>query len=442
MPYGNYNFVIDSHFQPFSFNEMLQPWVMYSNAYEKTEAAYDELAQKADTFKYLASQTDGNPRAKAIYENYANELNKQAEDLAKNGLSIANRRSLTNLKRRYQGEIGQLVAADEKLKELQKQRNALYAAGKTMLYANDNPTLDDFLGEGNDFNRYAIDSADLRARGNALGKAISSREYSNDEAGNVLGNQYRLWRQTHGIQDINQFMNSDLVKQVVANELIANGSANNLSGRSLEAAKQNILNGIYEGIIYEESVKPMENKDFISAGERARLAQSAEATALNAALYGYRKNEKGQWVPDDTLRNVKGRSTSTSGSSTTSTTKKSTAGANKLTQTSNRVRISWRGNNPNDLNEDSDEDYEVNDVDKDETEHTGRLWRYEKLPKYAQKIADEYIGDGDADLYDFYFQPYESGLWNDTEAELEIVPRDIKDFRQQESLDSELFGNH
>ena len=435
----NYSFVIDSSFQPFSFNEMMQPWVVYSNAAEKAEEQYLDLVDKADTFKYLAQQTEGNPRAKAIYENYANELSKQADDFSKNGLSINNRRSLLNLRRRYKGEIGLLEQASEKLKEVQKQRNALAAAGKTMLYANDNPTLDDMLGEGNAFNRYAIDSADLRARGNALGKAISSREYSNDEAGNVLGNQYRLWRQTHGIQDIGQFMNSDLVKQVVANELIANGSADNLSGKNLEVAKQNILNGIYEGIIYEESVKPIENKDFISAGERARLAQSADATALNAALYGYKKNEKGQWVPDDSLRNVKGRSSTTSG---TTSTRKSTAGANKLTQTSNRVRISWKGNNPSDLNEDADEDYEINDVDKDEVEHTGRLWRYEKLPRYAQKIADEYIGDGDADLYDFYFQPYESGLFNDTEAELEIVPRDIRDFKQPELLDSGLFGNH
>lgn len=435
----NYSFVIDSSFQPFSFNEMMQPWVVYSKAAEKAEEQYLDLVDKADTFKYLAQQTEGNPRAKAIYENYANELSKQAEDFSKNGLSINNRRSLLNLRRRYKGEIGLLEQASEKLKEVQKQRNALAAAGKTMLYANDNPTLDDMLGENNAFNRYAIDSADLRARGNALGKAISSREYSNDEAGNFLGNQYRLWRQTHGIQDIGQFMNSDLVKQVVANELIANGSADNLSGKNLEVAKQNILNGIYEGIIYEESVKPIENKDFISAGERARLAQSADATALNAALYGYKKNEKDQWVSDDSLRNVKGRSSTTSG---TTSTRKSTAGANKLTQTSNRVRISWKGNNPNDLNEDADEDYEINDVDKDEVEHTGRLWRYKNLPKYAQKIADEYIGNGYADLYDFYFQPYESGLFNDTEAELEIVPRDIKDFKQLELLDSGSFGNH
>ena len=178
----NYNFVIDSSFRPFDYSELLQPWVMYGNAYKEMESSYGDLVKGADTFKYLADATADDPKARAIYESYANDLRSQAEDLARNGLSMNNRRALTSLKQRYQGEIGLLERADEQLKELRKGRNALAAAGKTMLYSNDNPRLSDFIGEGNDFNRYAIDAADLRTRGNALGKAMSSREYSNDEA--------------------------------------------------------------------------------------------------------------------------------------------------------------------------------------------------------------------------------------------------------------------
>ena len=114
----NYSFVIDSSFRPFSFDEMLKPWSIYSNAYEKVEDTYNEYMKKADTFKYLADETADDPKARAIYEGYANDLRSQAEDLAKNGLSIANRRALTSLKQRYQGEIGQLELADEQLKEL------------------------------------------------------------------------------------------------------------------------------------------------------------------------------------------------------------------------------------------------------------------------------------------------------------------------------------
>lgn len=437
----NYSFVIDSSFRPFSFDEMLKPWSIYSNAYEKVEDTYNEYMKKADTFKYLADETADDPKARAIYEGYANDLRSQAEDLAKNGLSIANRRALTSLKQRYQGEIGLLERADEQLKELRKGRNALAAAGKTMLYSNDNPRLSDFIGEGNDFNRYAIDAADLRTRGNALGKAMSSREYSNDEAGSILQNQYKIWRQTHGIQDIGSFMQSDAVRRAVDSELVASGAADNLSGRNLALARQNIMNGIYEGAIYEETNKPLENGEYIGAKERASLAQQAQSLELQANLYGktWDKN-RGRFVDDPELQNVKGKSGNNSSASGSGTTKKA-AGSNKLTQSAERLRVKWKGNNPENLNGDADNDYDIETVDKTESSHSGRLVNYEQLPTYAKNIADEVIGDGDADLYQFYFQPYESGF-NDTEAELEIVPRNIQDFRQPGTLDNSIFGSY
>ena len=430
---ANFDFVIDSSFKPFSFDEMLRPWVMYGNAYKEVEESYNDYMKKADTFKYLADVTVDDPRAKAIYEGYSNDLKAAAQDLAKNGLSIANRRSLTSLRQRYQGEIGQLERADEQLKEVLKGRNALAAAGKTMVYSNVNPRLSDFLGDGTGFNRYAIDAADLRTRGNALGKAMSSREYSNDEAGNILNNQYKIWRQTHGIKDIASFMQSDLVRQVVDNELRASGAADNLSGNNLSLARQNILNGIYEGIIYEESMKPLENGEYMSAKERASLAQSADATALNAALYGYKKNSAGQWVPDPTLQNVKGRSSSGSKSGSG----KGGSGKDRFTLLNKGVKISWKGNNPNSLNGDADNDYIAEDLPtNDEIEHVGKVIRYDDLPQYAKDKVDTIIGpQGNPDLYKYYFQPYEGGFFNDTESSLEIIPYKTTIFNGEEEVD-------
>ena len=37
---ANFDFVIDSSFKPFSFDEMLRPWVMYGNAYKEVEESY------------------------------------------------------------------------------------------------------------------------------------------------------------------------------------------------------------------------------------------------------------------------------------------------------------------------------------------------------------------------------------------------------------------
>lgn len=428
----NYNFVIDSSFKPFSFGEMLQPWAMYSSAFEKVEDSYDDLRKRADTFKYLAEQTADDPKARAIYEGYANDLKTQAEDLAKHGLSIANRRALTSLKQRYQGEIGQLERADEQLRELQKGRNALAAAGKTMLYSNENPKLSDFLGDGNGFNRYAIDSADLRSRGAALGKAISSRVYNSEDAGSILQGQYRKWRQTHGIEDTAAFMGSPEVQKLVDQELIANGSASNLSGKNLELARRNILNGIYEGIIYEESVKPVENGEYIDASKRATLAQQADATALNAALYGYKKNSSGQWVPDPTLQNVKGRS----GSGSSKSGSGRSGGSGYIAQNKHTIRLQWKGNNPEGRNGEADNDMEDPKIlGNDDTSRVGNPVPFDKLPPYMQDKVLDLIGpDGNMDSYTYYYRPYVSGgLWNDQEAALDIEPKDLKRYNAGDS---------
>ena len=54
MSNGNYSYVIDNSFQPFSMQEMLVPFSAYKEAYEKSEEQYNELSEKADKFKYLS----------------------------------------------------------------------------------------------------------------------------------------------------------------------------------------------------------------------------------------------------------------------------------------------------------------------------------------------------------------------------------------------------
>ena len=300
----NYNFVIDSSFKPFSFQEMWTPIGMYKEEFEKSEAAYDELSQKAEAFKYLAKVAEENPDSKAahIYKNYADELSAQAQDLANNGLSINNRRALTNLKRRYQGEIGQLEQAREKLNELQKQRNALYAAGKTMLYANDNPDLDAFLGDGENFNRYAIDSDDLYKLGEETGRALSSRMYDVEEGGSVLGGYYRLWKEMKGMpqEKLAAFIQSGAASQLADSLLAQKGALQNLSGANLENARRAVLNGIANGTIYQESATPQRDHGVPSWAEERADERARESQALNAALHGMESDGQGgyKWNKD------------------------------------------------------------------------------------------------------------------------------------------------
>lgn len=312
MPYrrNNYDFVIDSTFNPFSMQEMLTPFLSYKENFEKTEEAYSDLTDKADKFKYLSETLPEGSQARRIYEGYASELNKQATDLAQNGLSMGNRRALTNLKRRYQGEIGRLVSADEAMQEERKLRRTMNAKDSSMLYASDNLAIDDFL-DGNTPNLYNISGTELYTRGAAAGKAASSRVYQAGDEGSTLNGYYRKWIERNGYskESMDAFRaNASAIpelQQAVDAILAERGVLDNLTGNSLERARQSVLNGIIDGAVYAESVKPVRDAGVMSASERDASARGWAANTraqqqmeLSALQSGY-KRENGKWVLDE-----------------------------------------------------------------------------------------------------------------------------------------------
>lgn len=312
--YGNYSLVVGgSNFNPFqSMQEMLVPFTYYKDAYEKQEAVLDELNKNTDTFKYLEQVAKDNPDSEAaqIYNTYANDLKRYGDDFSANGLSMANKRGLLNMKRRYQGEIGRLVSADEAMQEERKLRRTMNAKDSSMLYANDNLAIDDFL-DGNTPNLYNISGTELYTRGAAAGKAASSRVYSAGDEGSTLNGYYRKWVERNGYskESMDAFRaNASAIpelQQAADDILKERGVTANLTGNNLERARQSVLNGIIDGAVYAESVKPVRDAGVMSASERDASARGwaantrAQQQMELAALQNGYKRENGKWVLDE-----------------------------------------------------------------------------------------------------------------------------------------------
>lgn len=256
MPYrgSNYQFVIDSSFRPFEMSEMLVPFTAYKEAFEKSEEAYNELRKGADKFSYLAKNLDPDSEAAQIYNGYANDLRMQAEDLASNGLTMGNRRALTGLKQRYQGEIGRLEEAKTALDKELALRREMNAKDPSILYGANNLTIDNFLDNSRP-NLYSISGNELYTRGAQRGRALSSRIFDESEPeGNILGGYYKTLKEKHGIPEvaIGELMKTKEFNDMVDAAMAERGVADNLSGRDYERARQSFIEGIYDGIIYEE----------------------------------------------------------------------------------------------------------------------------------------------------------------------------------------------
>lgn len=142
----NYSLVINSQFKPFSYQEMLAPTLMATQAHQELENQYGELATKASVWEEMANeQTD--PYAYKMYKTYANDLESQAGQLAREGLNAASRRNMLNMRTRYSKEIVPIEQAyATRQKQAEVQRQALLQ-DPTMMFSRRAATtsLDDYI---------------------------------------------------------------------------------------------------------------------------------------------------------------------------------------------------------------------------------------------------------------------------------------------------------
>ena len=275
----NYSYVINNSFRPFSMQEMLVPFNAYKEAYEQADETYTDLTSKADKFKYLSENLPEGSKARQLYEGYANELNAQAADLATNGLSMNNRRALSNLRRRYSGEIGRLDEAQTRLDKEIDLRRQMSIKDPTMLYALDNLDIDMYL-DNNTPNLYGISGNDLYTRGQNAGKAASSRIYNFGDLGSTLGGYYRMWGERNGYSadSINAFRaNASAIpelQQAADDILRETGAYSNLTGNNLERARQGVINGIIDGAVYKEDINPTRDLGVMSRAEQDASARA------------------------------------------------------------------------------------------------------------------------------------------------------------------------
>lgn len=187
---ANYNLVVNSTFQPFSFERYIQPYQMYGEAYKEVENAIADLDTKASVWEGMANeQTD--PYAYGMYKKYADDLRVQAEALASQGLTPGSRKALLDMKGRYSKEITPIEQAyDTRQKYIDEQREALLK-DNTLMFDNIASTmsLDSFIKNPN-LSYTSLSGADITKRTAVMAKEAASAIMSDPEYSSVFGGQY------------------------------------------------------------------------------------------------------------------------------------------------------------------------------------------------------------------------------------------------------------
>lgn len=193
----NYTLVADTTFRNRSFDDLIRPFQMYTEAYNQMADSINELDTKASVWEGMANE-QSDPVAYAQYKRYADELRTQAKLLATNGTSPSTRQDILNLRRRYASEIAPIENAYTTRKEQAAEQRKALNADPTLLLSRraDATSLDDYLANPT-LGYESYSGAVLASQVGNAAKALA-KELKNYGNGKRLDAYTKTWIEQHG----------------------------------------------------------------------------------------------------------------------------------------------------------------------------------------------------------------------------------------------------
>lgn len=291
---ANYSLVIDSKFSPFTFQELLQPALMATQAHQELENQYGELAAKANIWEEMANeQTD--PYAYKMYKTYARDLESQAMQLAKEGLTPASRQNMLKMKQRYSSDIIPIEQAYKRRQELIDEQRKLQAQDNTLMFDRSASmmSLDDLI-KNPQLTYKSYSGAALAKQVEDAAKSLSKA--IRDNPGNwrsILKNQYferimqRGYRPEEIIQAIQNNPNTSPILQSIVEDVVGSSGISKWGDKdTLNRAYKYARQGLWDAV-GETQYQIQSNKAYDYAmQEQAAMNKAARgAKATDTGLY-------------------------------------------------------------------------------------------------------------------------------------------------------------
>lgn len=187
---ANYSLVIGSKYSPFTFDELLKPALMATQAHMDLEEQYSDLGTKANSWEDLINeQVDAELHNKV--SQYSKDLKSQADLLASQGLTPATRKELLAMKNRYSKDITPIELAYNKREALVKEQREALLKDPSLIFDTDYSTasLKSIMNNPNaSFN--PISGEDIAKRTAVMAKEAASAVLNDPEYTSVFNSQY------------------------------------------------------------------------------------------------------------------------------------------------------------------------------------------------------------------------------------------------------------
>lgn len=280
--------VIGSKFRPFSYSEMLAPIEAATTEHRAIEEGLGEMSAKAGMWDKLTNQ-QSDPVAYAQYKTYADDLTKQADLLARQGLTPESRRGLLDMKRRYSNEITPIEVAATKREELTKAQREAIQKDPSLMFNIDYGTasLDDLINNPNaTYN--TISGSELSKRASMMASNLAKTIQENPQYQSILGGQYFQQMQQLGytpqqvMQTIMNDPNAPSELKQVADTVWQEAGLDTWDQATQTRARDYINAGLYDAI-GTQKFDTQGNRAFMSPAESARLEMDRERFELAKA---------------------------------------------------------------------------------------------------------------------------------------------------------------
>ena len=298
MAFRNYSLVANTQFKARNFDDMIRPYVMYTQEYRAQEDAIADLATKADVWAGLANeQTD--PVAYAQYTNYANALKDQAAVMADRGLNPSSRQAMLNLKRRYSSEIVPIEQAYTARKaQAEEQRKALLQNPTLMMSRRADTTSLDRYMENPNLGYESYSGALLTQQAGQAAAAIA-KELRDYGKGKPLDGFTRTWLQQHGytaaevafaINHPDDPRASSVLNTIVNNVIADSGMANWADNKTLNQAYNYARQGLWQAVgqtqvgTYTDQAAVMAAQEAMQKRAETRAKKDARQRQLQLSL--------------------------------------------------------------------------------------------------------------------------------------------------------------
>lgn len=248
--------VLNSKFKPFSFEEILRPALLATESHRELEDQYTDLATKSSVWEEMANeQTD--PYAYKMYKTYSNDLEEQAGQLAREGLTPASRQNMLRMKQRYSSDIVPIEQAYKRRQKLIDEQRKLLAQDNTLMFDRNASmlSLDDLI-KNPQLTYQSYSGATLAKQVGTAAQSLAKEMRDNPRKWRtILGNQYfeTIMQKGYRPEEIIQVLQNDpnassilkgIVEDAVGSSNIASWGDRDILNRAYEYARQGLWNAI------------------------------------------------------------------------------------------------------------------------------------------------------------------------------------------------------